>query len=103
MLSDCLGWPACVCCDYSYSCAVRLINEGVRATFVVYCHDPELGSWQPLQGRGHVARPNAPPGSVFKLDDMTLVVLCNQHTLPHSPCCTARTLHPSNLMYQISS
>jgi hypothetical protein len=75
MLSDCLGWPLSVCIDYSYSCAVRLTNKGCEATFVVYCHDLRLGSWQPLQGRNHVAQPNAPAGTV--LDDMTLVVLCN--------------------------
>lgn len=85
MLSDCLCWPVCVRCDYFYSCAVRLTNKGVRATFVVYCQELKLGCWQPLQGRGHVARPNAPPGSVFKLDDMALVVLCNQHPSA-APC-----------------
>src|SRR5215831_9183390 len=84
MPSDYLGWPICVCHDYSYSCTVLVINKGVRATFVVDCHELQLGSWQPLQGRSNVARPNAPPGSVFKLDDMTLVVLCNQHMLAPS-------------------
>ena len=79
MLSDRLDRPVCVCCDYSYPCTVRLINKSVRATFVVYYYDLELGSWQPLQRRSHVARPNAPPGSVFELDDMTLLVPCNQH------------------------
>ena len=84
MPSDDLGWPICVCCDYPYSRAVLVIDKGVRATFVVDCHELQLGSWQPLQGRSNIARPNAPPGSVFKLDDMTLVVLCNQHMLAPS-------------------
>ena len=80
MPSDNFGLPVCVCGDHSYSRAVRLTDKRVRATFVVYCHDPKLGSWQPLQGRSHVARPDAPPGSVFQLDDMALVVVCNQHS-----------------------
>jgi hypothetical protein len=80
MLEDCLGWPVCVCCDYSYPRGVRPINKGVRATFIVYCHDLKVGSWQPMQGRSNIARPNAPPRSIFQLDDMTLVVPCNEHT-----------------------
>ena len=84
MPSDGLGGPICVGCDYPHSCAVLVINKGVRATVVVDDYELQLGSWQPLQRRGNVARPNAPPGSVFKLDDMTLVVLCNQHTLAPS-------------------
>ena len=90
MLSDCLGRPFCVCCDYSYSCTACLIDKGVRATFVLYCHDLKLCSWQPLQGRSHVARPNAPPGSVFKLDDMTSVVFCYQHASAASVSTTYR-------------
>jgi hypothetical protein len=77
MLSDCLGWPVCVCSDYSYPRCVRPTNKGVRATFIVYYHDLKIGSWQPVQRRSHVARPNAPPRSVFELDDMTLIVPCN--------------------------
>src|SRR5215470_7500444 len=84
MLSDEFDWPVCVCGDYPHSPTVLVINKGVRATFVVDCHELQLGSWQPLQGRSNVSRPNAPPGSVFKLDDMTPVVLCNQHTLAPS-------------------
>jgi hypothetical protein len=80
MLEDCLGWPVCVCCDYSYPRGVRPINEGVRATFIVYYHDLKVGSWQPMQGDSNIARPNAPPRSIFQLDDMTLVVPCNEHT-----------------------
>src|SRR5690242_20269544 len=67
MPSDRLGGPVRICRDYSYGCTVCLINKGVRATFVVYCHDLEIGSWQPLQGRSQIPRPNAPPGSAFKL------------------------------------
>src|SRR5215470_3369051 len=84
MPSDGLGGPICVGRDYPHSCAVLVINKGVRATVVVDDYELQLGSWQPLQRRGNVARPNAPPGSVFKLDDMTLVVLCNQHRLAPS-------------------
>ena len=80
MPSDNFCLPVCVCGDHSYSRAVRLTDKGVRATFVVYCLDLKLGSWQPLQGRSHVAGPDAPPGSVFQLDDMALVVVCNQHS-----------------------
>jgi hypothetical protein len=80
MLSDCFGWPVCVCCDYSYSRAIRLTNKRVRATFIVYCYDLKLCRWQPLQGRSQIARPNAPPGSIFKLDNMTLIVGCDQHS-----------------------
>ena len=80
MPSDNFCLPVCVCGDHSYSRAVRLTDKGVRATFVVYCHDLKLGSWQPLQGRSHVAGPDAPPGSVFQLDDVALVVVCNQHS-----------------------
>jgi hypothetical protein len=84
MSSDEFGGPVCIRGDYPHSPTVRVIDKGVRATFVVDCHELQLGSWQPLQGRSNVARPNAPPGSVFKLDDMTLVVLCNQHALAPS-------------------
>jgi len=56
-----------------------LINKGVRAKFVVYYQDLKLGSWQPLQGRRNIGRPNAPPGAVFELDDVTLVVPSDLH------------------------
>jgi hypothetical protein len=81
MLSDCLGWPVSVCRDYSYPRGVHQTNKGVRATFIVYHHDLKVGSWQPLQGHSHIARPNAPARSIFQLDDMTAVVPCNQHML----------------------
>ena len=81
MLENGLGWPVCVCRDYSYPRGVCPINKGVRATFIVYCHDLKVGSWQPMQGRSNIARPNAPPRSIFQLDDMTLVVPCNEHML----------------------
>jgi hypothetical protein len=41
----------------------------------------KLGSWQPLQGPSDIGRPNAPPGAVFQLDDVTPVVLRNQHDI----------------------
>jgi hypothetical protein len=46
---------------------------------VVDGRDMQLTRWQPLQGRSNITRPNAPPGAVFKLDDVTLVVPLDSH------------------------
>jgi hypothetical protein len=87
MPSDRRGRPGCVCCDYPYPRGVRLTHKGVRATFIVCHHDLKVSTWPPLQGRSHIARPNAPPRSIFQLDDMTLVMPCNQHILGSTLYC----------------
>jgi hypothetical protein len=58
-----------------------LINEGVGAQFVMNCRYLKFSGRQPLQSRRNIARPNLPSRTVFKFNDVTLVMLLNSHAI----------------------
>src|SRR5580692_7688612 len=45
------------------------------------CRYLKFSGRQPLQSRRNIARPNLPSGTVFKFDNVTLVVLLNSHAI----------------------
>jgi hypothetical protein len=58
-----------------------VIDEGVSAQFVINCRYLEFSGRQPLQSRRNIARPNLPSRTVFKFDNVTLVMLLNSHEI----------------------
>src|SRR5262249_34091060 len=71
--------PYFVCFNHPHARSIRLINERVRARFVVNFPDFNFGRGQPLQGVGHISRPYAPRRVITQLYDVALLVLCDPH------------------------
>jgi len=53
----------------------------VGAQVVINCRYLEFSGRQPLQSRRNIARPNLPSRTVFKFDNVTLVMLLNSHEI----------------------
>jgi hypothetical protein len=53
----------------------------VGAQFVIDCRYLEFSGRQPLQSRRYIAWPNLPSRTVFKFDNVTLVMSLNSHEI----------------------
>ena len=76
--------PVLACSDHAHPRAVSLIDKRVGAKFVTNFRNEEVSSWQPVQGQSNIARPNPPQRTVFKFNDVALVVFLNEHHIPRA-------------------
>src|ERR1700739_1575831 len=44
----------------------------------------KVSSRQPVQGQSNIARPNPPQRTIFKFNDVALVVFLNEHRMPRA-------------------
>lgn len=74
--------PVLACFDHAQPRPVSLIDKRVGAKFVTNFRNEEVSSWQPVQGQSNIARPNPPQRTVFKFNDVALVVFLLSITCP---------------------